>query len=145
MSLNGPVQIDDEQVIAEVSNAFRAYEAALVAERHDELDTWFWNDPRVVRFGIAELQYGHDVIAAWRRRSPHVGHDRTLHNTVVTAFGADHAVVATEFGPAGAAATGRQSQLWVRTDAGWRIAHAHVSLVDEAILERSGAPREPLP
>jgi hypothetical protein len=134
------VHIDDERVIAEVTSAFRAYEDALVAERHDELDEWFWDDRRVVRFGIAELQYGHAAIAAWRPRSPHVGDDRTLHNTVVTAFGADHAIVATEFGPAGADAGGRQSQLWARTDHGWRIVHAHVSLVDPACVERSGNP-----
>jgi hypothetical protein len=140
MAFNVPVQIDDDEVIAEVTAAFRAYEAALVAERHDELDAWFWDDARVVRFGIAELQYGHEAIAAWRRRSPHVGDDRMLHNTVVTAFGPDHAIVATEFGPAGEVASGRQSQLWVRIDDRWRIAHAHVSLVDGAVVERAGTP-----
>jgi len=134
------VQIDQEQVIAEVASAFQAYEDALIAERHDDLDVWFWNDPRVVRFGIAEFQYGHEAIAAWRRRSPHVGRDRTLHNTVITAFGPDHAIVATEFGPTDAVPTGRQSQLWARTDDGWRIVHAHVSIVDVARAERSGSP-----
>ena len=138
--MNVPVQIDDEQVIAEVAGAFQAYEAALIAERNDELDEWFWNDPRVVRFGIAEFQYGHEAIASWRPRSPHVGHDRTLHNTVITALGHDHAVVATEFGPSGAAPGGRQTQMWVRTPAGWRIVHAHVSLVDPSVAERSGFP-----
>jgi hypothetical protein len=138
--LNVPVQIDDEQVIAEVSTAFQAYEEALVAERHDELDAWFWNDPRVVRFGIAEFQYGHEAIAAWRRRSPHVGHDRTLQNTVITALGLDHAIVATEFGSSGGVSSGRQSQLWVRTAEGWRIVHAHVSRVDGSVAERSGTP-----
>jgi hypothetical protein len=138
--LNVRVQIDDEQVIAEVAAAFQAYEEALIAERHEELDQWFWNDPRVVRFGIAEFQYGHEAIAAWRRRSPHVGYDRTLHHTVITAFGSDHAIVATEFGASGGPAAGRQSQLWVRAEGAWRIVHAHVSLVDVASAERSGRP-----
>jgi Protein of unknown function (DUF3225) len=132
------VQIDDPNVIAEVTQAFLRYEAALVAERHDELDSWFWTGEQVVRFGVAEVQYGPDAISSWRRRSPHVGDDRTLQHTVVTAFGADHAVVVTEFVRPGASSLGRQSQVWVRMEDGWRIAHAHVSMVDAATVERRG-------
>ena len=39
---------------------FEAYEQALLANDVDAMDTWFWDDPAVVRFGIAECQYGPD-------------------------------------------------------------------------------------
>ena len=53
---------------------------------------------------------------------------RALRRTVVRTFGDDVAPVAPGFGPVAApAVTGRQSQTWLRTDAGWRVANAHVS------------------
>ena len=33
----------------------------------------------------------------------------------------------TEFHPDGSAQIGRQSQIWIRTDSGWKIVSAHVS------------------
>ena len=54
------MEIDRADVVAEVAEAFARYEASLVAQDHAALDQWFWNDPRVVRYGIRELQYGHD-------------------------------------------------------------------------------------
>jgi hypothetical protein len=134
--LNLRTEIDRADVVEEVREAFARYEAALAAQDHAALDRWFWDDPRVVRFGIRELQYGHAAISAWRPRSPHVGDDRTLRNTVITAFGADHAIVATEFFRPGATTIGRQSQTWARFPDGWKVVHAHVSVVDGATAER---------
>jgi hypothetical protein len=134
------MEIDQADVVAEVSAAFVEYERALVAQDHAALDHWFWDDPRVVRYGIRELQYGHAAISAWRPRSPHVGDDRTLRNTVITAFGPDHAIVATEFLRPGGSAIGRQSQTWVRIDGTWRVVHAHVSVVDADGVDRGGEP-----
>jgi hypothetical protein len=133
--------LDRPDVVAEVSAVFAAYEKALVDEDHEALDRWFWDDVRVVRFGIGEIQYGADAIAEWRRRMPPVGLDRTLRNTVVTSFGHNLAIVATEFSRPGSGSTGRQSQTWARLDDGWRIVHAHVSIVADAELEREGWPR----
>lgn len=124
--------------VAEVAAAFASYERALIAQDYEELDRWFWNDARVVRYGINEVQYGADAVAEWRRRSPHVGHDRTLQNITMTAFGADIVVVACEFYRPDAPGLGRQSQTWWRTGGGWRIVHAHVSMVDATTVERSG-------
>jgi limonene-1,2-epoxide hydrolase len=135
------IEVDRSEVVAEVTAAFEEYERALVDEDHDALDRRFWNDARVIRFGIAEIQYGAEAIAEWRRRSPSVGEDRRLTNTVVTAFGADVAVVATEFSHPSDTVVGRQSQTWVRLDDGWRIVHAHVSVIDRDAAERSGHPR----
>ena len=52
--VDGP-EIDRPDVVAEVRAAFLAYEAALVAHDLDALDTAFWDDPRVIRYGVAEM------------------------------------------------------------------------------------------
>ena len=134
------MEIDRADVVAEVAEAFAQYERSLVAQDHAALDEWFWDDPRVVRYGIREVQYTHAAISAWRPRSPHVGDDRTLRNTVITTFGPDHAIVATEFFRPGGTVLGRQSQTWARLDAGWRVVHAHVSAVEETTIDRVGEP-----
>jgi hypothetical protein len=60
------VRIDDPEVIAEVREVFDRYEAALMANETAVLDAIFWADPRTVRFGIAEILYGHEAIRAFR-------------------------------------------------------------------------------
>ncbi len=54
---------------------------------------------------------------------------RTLRNTRITTFGSDFGVADTEYIPHGSDKIGRQSQTWVRTDEGWKIASAHVSFM----------------
>ena len=130
---------DDRAVADEVRHCFVAYEAALVAQDHAALDAWFWDDPRVVRFGITDIQYGAQAVADWRTCSPHVG-DRTLRNVQVLPLGRDVAVVSTEFIRDDGLLLGRQSQIWARIDGQWRIAHAHVSSVDASTCEVTGRP-----
>ena len=133
--------IGDERAIAdEVRRCFFEYEAALIAQDHDALDAWFWDDPRVVRFGISEIQYGAAAVAEWRRGSPHVGDDRTLRNVQVLVLGTELAIVSTEFIREDRRLLGRQTQVWARIDGRWRIAHAHVSSVDAATCATSGDP-----
>ncbi|HUP75121.1 MAG TPA: AtzH-like domain-containing protein [Acidimicrobiales bacterium] len=133
--------IEDERAIADdVRHCFFEYEAALVAQDHTALDQWFWDDPRVVRFGISEIQYGARAVAEWRRGSPHVGDDRALRNVQVLVLGPDLAVVSTEFVRDDRALLGRQTQVWARIDGQWRIAHAHVSHVDTATCAETGQP-----
>ncbi|MEO5840994.1 MAG: AtzH-like domain-containing protein [Acidimicrobiales bacterium] len=131
---------DDRAVVDDVRRCFFDYEAALVAQDHAALDGWFWDDARVVRFGIAEIQYGARAIAEWRTRSPHVGDDRTLRNVQVLPLGGDLAVVTTEFVRDDAVLLGRQTQVWARRDGQWRIAHAHVSSVDAETCRVTGQP-----
>jgi hypothetical protein len=132
---------EDLPAIADdVRQCFLDYEAALVAQDHAALDAWFWDDPRVVRFGIAEIQYGARAVAEWRRRSPHVGDDRKLRNVQVLPLGADLAVVTTEFVRDDGVLLGRQTQVWARVERQWRIAHAHVSIVDAATCAVTGQP-----
>jgi ketosteroid isomerase-like protein len=52
-------------------------------------------------------------------------------NTAITTYGRDVATANTEFQRVGATMTGRQSHVWVRTEDGWRIAAAHVSLLPQ--------------
>lgn len=47
--------LDAAAVVDEVRSAFEAYERALIANDVAAMDAAFWNDARVVRFGIAEI------------------------------------------------------------------------------------------
>ena len=123
--------INDPAVVAEVEARFRDYEAALMANDVDALNDFFWRDPRALRFGPAENLYGHDAIAAYRAARPTEDIRRTLKNTVISAFGSDHAVANTEYVRLASGRRGRQSQTWVRMPEGWRIVSAHVSLLPE--------------
>jgi ketosteroid isomerase-like protein len=113
----------------EVRSAFDSYERALAQNDVDALDEWFWSDERLVRFGIAEIQHGAREVIAWRRTSAGVPPDRAHERVTVTAFDKDTAVVALEFRNGTSAELGRQSQLWRRMGCGWRIVHAHVSMI----------------
>jgi hypothetical protein len=123
------LQINLSDVLAEVTAAFLRYEHALIANDVAALDTCFWDSSHSVRYGIAENQYGSEAIAEFRRTRPPVDLTRDLMNTLITTFGRDFATANTEFRDRSRGATGRQSQVWVRTDAGWRIVAAHVSML----------------
>ncbi|NMO92862.1 DUF3225 domain-containing protein [Actinomycetospora sp. TBRC 11914] len=114
---------------AEVREVFDRYERALREADVAVLTELFWDDPRCVRYGVADRQQGAAEIATWRREHPGVPPGRTLRDTVVLALGPDAAVVSTLFGYPGVAAEGRQTQTWARTREGWRIVAAHVSEV----------------
>jgi len=106
---------------------FERYERALVANDVETLVELFRDAPETLRYGIDDVQHGHDEIAAFRRTSVQATPPRRLVDTVVTTFGDDVAVVDTEFVPDGSSARGRQSQTWLRTPDGWRVVSAHVS------------------
>src|SRR5262249_8414431 len=55
-----PMQIDLPEVVAEVRAAFDRYEQALVSNDVTTLDAIFRDDPRTIRYGGAEILYGHD-------------------------------------------------------------------------------------
>lgn len=121
------MQIDDPDVLAEVREAFDRYETALVANDREALVDFFADAPTTIRYGIDDSQYGHDELAAFRRSQAVATPPRDLRRTVITAFGRDVAVANTEFVPHGSDVVGRQSQVWVRTDGGWKVTSAHVS------------------
>jgi hypothetical protein len=126
------MQINQPEILHEVSAAFARYEDALVNNRVEVLDELFWTSPLTVRYGAAENLYGIDEIRAFRQARPSAGLARTLRRTVITTYGRDHATAMTEFFRDGTTRTGRQSQTWVRMPEGWRVVAAHVSVVDLA-------------
>ncbi|MEU1755147.1 AtzH-like domain-containing protein [Micromonospora matsumotoense] len=121
------MEIDRADAVAEVTAAFAGYEQALVDGDADRICGCFWESDRTVRFGLADHQYGWDEQRRWRAAQPALPAGRWLVDPLVTTFGPDLAVVTTRFGYAGTAATGRQTQTWVRLPVGWRIVTAHVS------------------
>jgi hypothetical protein len=129
------IEINIPEVVAEVSEAFVRYERALVANDVEALDAMFWKNPHTLRFGIAENLYGYDAIASFRSSRPPIDLTRHLKNTVIVSYGRDFATANTEFQRLGSSVTGRQSHVWVRTEDGWRIAAAHVSLMPAASRE----------
>jgi len=127
------MEINRPDVLAEVEAAFDRYEQALITNDVATLDLLFWNDPKTLRYGIAENLHGHNEIAAFRAERPAKGLMRTQVRPQVTTFGTDYAVANTMFTRDGMnGKIGRQSQTWVRTDDGWRIVAAHVSVIDDA-------------
>lgn len=123
--------INDSEVLAEVEAAFAAYEAALMTNDVAALDRLFWNAPQTLRYGVGENLYGFEAIAQFRKDRPGGSPQRVLRNTVLTTYGADVATANTEFLRDGSSKIGRQSQTWLRTDDGWKIAAAHVSLMGD--------------
>jgi len=119
--------IDDADVIAEVTAAFDAYEAALMADDVAAMDALFHDAPTTVRYGVGEVLYGADAIRAFRQGrggSP----QRRLGRVAIAAYGRDTATANAEFFRDGSAARGRQSQTWVRFPDGWKVVSAHVSV-----------------
>ena len=127
------MDINLPDVHAEVSAVFALYEQVLTSNDVTLLDQLFWDSPHTVRYGVGENLVGIEAIRAFRNARSPVGLARELRHTVITTFGRDVATAMTEF--ARPAASGRQSQTWVRTAApghgGWRVVAAHVSLLPQ--------------
>jgi Protein of unknown function (DUF3225) len=123
------VVLDRPEVVAQVLAAFDRYEQALIDGDVAVLTELFWDDPRCVRFGVADRQRGGRQIAAWRRRHPSAPPGRRLYDTQVLVVDEHTAVVTTLFDHPDGAVEGRQSQTWVRFDPGWQVVAAHVSEV----------------
>jgi hypothetical protein len=126
--MNGPA-INLPDVAAEVREAFERYERALTGNDIGELDALFWQSPHTVRYGGGENLYGIEAIAAFRAARSPKGLARTLTRVVITTFGRDFATANCEFSRENPPQTGRQSQAWVRTQDGWRVVSAHISLL----------------
>jgi AtzH-like len=125
------MEINLPDVLAEVTEAFARYEAALVGNDTGALQALFWQDPRVIRYGTAENLYGSAEIAAFRAARSPVGLARSLSRTVITTFGRDFATASTLFHrPSAPGRVGRQMQSWARLAEGWRIVAAHVSVIE---------------
>lgn len=134
-----PEDIDIPEVVAEVKAAFDRYEKALVTNDVAVLDDTFKVDRRTIRYGGAEILYGHHEIAAFRAARSPAGLERAISRTVITTYGRDSAVASTLFHRTSLPGkVGRQMQTWVRFTEGWRVVAAHVSVVDEASVWKAG-------
>ena len=122
--------INEPRIHAEVRAAFERYERALIENDVPVLVEMFWNSERVIRYGIADAQYGIEALAAFRKANRFDTTGRRLGPTVITTFDNDFATANTEFRSFNNQPVGRQSQAWARLPHGWRIVSAHVSIVE---------------
>lgn len=123
-------ELNIPEIKAEVEAQFMRYEKALNENDLTVLDELFWDSPLTIRYGIAENLYGKAEISGFRSGRSAVGLNRTISRTVITTYGRDFATAMTLFARETAAGKiGRQSQTWMRTDAGWKVVAAHVSLI----------------
>ncbi|NKK72834.1 oxalurate catabolism protein HpxZ [Rhizobium leguminosarum bv. viciae] len=117
-------------VIAEVTVLCDAYETALMANDLDTLDALFWSSGETLRYGVAENLYGIAEIRAFRVGRSGGSPQRDVLRRVITTHGTDVATCNLEFIRPATGTRGRQSQTWIRTAGGWKIAAAHVSLMN---------------
>jgi hypothetical protein len=121
------MMIDDPLLLAEVTEAFQAYERALMADDVAALDALFHAAPTTNRYGVGEVLYGIEEIRAFRKGrggSP----QRTLGRVAIAVYGDSCATADAEFFRENSTVRGRQTQTWVRFDDGWKVVSAHVSL-----------------
>lgn len=123
--------INKPAIKAEVEAVFARYETALVSNDVATLDALFLQSDQTIRFGGGENLFGYGEIAAFRAgRSPH-GLARRLARTTITTYGDDVGIASTLFYRDNAPGkVGRQMQTWIRTPEGWKVAAAHVSIID---------------
>jgi AtzH-like len=126
------MEIDLPEVVAEVREAFAAYEKALVGNDVPALNAMFRADARTIRYGAGGILYGYDEIKAFRAARSPVALGRTLSRTTITTFGRKFAVTSTLYErPSAPERIGRQMQTWVKFGEGWQVVAAHVSLIDK--------------
>ena len=124
--------VDLPGVVEAVHDRFLAYERAFMANDVETLIAFFWDDPLLTRYGIADRQMGIEEMRRFRRAGPAPDFTRRIENLRITAFGDATAVAYCEFVRSDTPLRGFQSQTWVRLAPGWRIVAAHVSMIDFA-------------
>jgi len=120
------MDINIPEVVAEVREVFLRYQRAVDTNDVATMNELFWNSPHTVRFAPNGTLIGYATISTFRQNRTTTPSPRSLQNTVITTFGRDFAATNTESARPGRPIS-RQSQSWIRTPDGWRIAAAHVS------------------
>ena len=123
--------INEPAIVAELTELYMRYEAALCSNDTVVLDNFFWDSADVVRFGLNENLYGAEDIRAFRNSRPGFKLEREILNLKVVTFGENSAAVTLEFRRLinNAERRGRQSQMWQRFPQGWKVVSAHVSFL----------------
>ncbi|ATU73349.1 DUF4440 domain-containing protein [Komagataeibacter rhaeticus] len=124
-----PPELNRPDIVAELAAVSDRYETALGSNDIPVLDALFYQGPETVRYGVGEMLYGFDEIAAFRRNRPGGSPPRDVLRRHITTIGTDMGTVDLEFRRHGGTRIGRQSQTWIRTPDGWKIIAAHVSLM----------------
>jgi len=122
--------VNDPETVAELRALYPRYEEALVSNDVEVLTQMFWASPLTIRFGAGENLYGIDQIEMFRKSRPAANLARRIVRLEIVTFGKDFGSVTLEFerdAPEATVLRGRQSQVWVRFQEGWRIVSAHVS------------------
>lgn len=133
------VEIDIPEVKAELEAAFAEYERALTGNDVGALDALFFDAPTTIRYGGTENLYGYAEIAAFRAGRSPAGLARILERPVITTYGRNFGVASTLFRRDSAPGkVGRQMQTWLRTDDGWKVVAAHVSIIVDPDAEGGG-------
>lgn len=124
--------VNNPALVAELTEIYMKYEAALCSNDTAVLDNFFWDSADVVRFGLKENQYGAEDIRAFRNSRPGFKLEREIINLKVVTFGEDSGAVTLEFRRFinGLERRGRQSQMWQRFPQGWKVVSAHVSFLE---------------
>lgn len=126
------MDIDLPDVVTEVKAAFDRYEQALISNDLETLNETFRDDPRTIRYGMAENLYGYAEIMSFRAGRAPAGLARTISRTVIATYGREFATASTLFERTTMPGKiGRQMQTWVKFPEGWRVVAAHVSLIDK--------------
>ncbi len=133
--------INDPGVIEEILALHTAYEAALVGNDIEKLTALFWDSEWALRFGAAESLYGASEIEKFRKARPAIHLEREVQNLRIVCFGDAHGIVTLEFRRLvqGVLRHGRQSQVWVKFPAGWKIVSAHVSFTPLSYMESAAS------
>ena len=121
------MKINDPETLRDITAAFYEYERALMEDDVAVLDALFHPAPETVRYGVGEVLYGFEEIAAFRRSrggSP----QRKLGRVAISTYGDALATANAEFFREGSSKRGRQSQTWVKFPDGWKVVSAHVSI-----------------
>ena len=129
--------INDPAVVDEVLALHHEYETALVSNDVEKLTAFFWDSPHALRFGVAESLYGSVEIEAFRKARPAVNLEREVFNLKIVTFGNQYATVTLEFKRLanGIPRHGRQSQVWMKFEEGWKIVSAHVSFTPTSYMD----------
>lgn len=123
--------MDYSQALAEVRAAFDRYEAALNDNDVAVLNELFFDSPDTIRYGPAEVLYGHAEISAYRSARDPSDAKRRLLRVEISVWSNDFATANCEYLRIKTGRHGRQSQTWMRTAEGWKVIAAHVSFMPE--------------
>lgn len=120
------MQINEPKALQAMTDAFHAYERALMADDVMAMDGLFHDSSLTVRYGVGEVLYGIEAIREFRQ-SRGGAPQRRLGRVEITTYGDSFATANAEFYNEGSDQRGRQSQAWVLFPGGWKVVSAHVS------------------